>query len=350
MSTLAVQSCGMVTALGYNAEATLAALRAGVSAVEELPWVDFETGQPLRGARVALPQWDEGLDKLADLGATAIEECLRKGRVDTALRHQVPLLLGVAAPDRAGRIPDLEQDLLDAICDRLEQAVPRHSRVFAQDQAGCAHALVLAHRLLHEDCVHDVVVAGVDSYLRTDTLEDYRERRRLMTATNSNGFFPGEAACAVLVSRAGQGASDELAIAGFGLAHEQATIESTTGLRAEGLTTAVTQALRTAGVPLKDVAWRLTDLSGEHYKFKEAAFVAGRLNGGERAVPLGLWHPIEYLGEIGAAILPCLVAWAWHALRHGYAPGPLALCHIGSDAGERAALVVRRVTQGSSPP
>ena len=88
------------------------------------------------------------------------------------------------------------------------------------------------------------------------------------------------------------------------------------------------------------MAYRLTDLSGEHYKFKEAAFVAGRLNSGERDVPLDLWHPIEYLGEIGAAILPCLLAQAMHAAREQYAPGPLALCHVGSDTGERAALVV----------
>jgi 3-oxoacyl-[acyl-carrier-protein] synthase-1 len=92
---------------------------------------------------------------------------------------------------------------------------------------------------------------------------------------------------------------------------------------------------------LKDVAWRLTDLSGEHYKFKEAAFTAGRLNGGERETPLDLWHPIEYLGEIGAAVLPCLLAQAMDAARQGYAPGPLALCHVGSDAGQRAAMVVQ---------
>jgi 3-oxoacyl-[acyl-carrier-protein] synthase-1 len=54
-----------------------------------------------------------------------------------------------------------------------------------------------------------------------------------------------------------------------------------------------------------------------------------------------MWHPIEHLGEVGAAILPCLLAWAAHAMREGYAPGGRALCHVGSDTGERAALVVR---------
>ena len=100
------------------------------------------------------------------------------------------------------------------------------------------------------------------------------------------------------------------------------------------------QALAQAEVGLHQVAYRLTDLSGEHYKFKEAAFAAGRLNGGERSQPLDLWHPVEHLGEVGAAIVPCLLAQALHAGREAYAPGPLSLCHVGSDAGARAALVL----------
>ena len=68
-----------------------------------------------------------------------------------------------------------------------------------------------------------------------------------------------------------------------------------------------------------------------------------RFDHAPRKRPLELWHPIEYLGEIGAAILPCLLAWTAHALRHGYAPGPRALCHIGSDDGQRMALVLQPV-------
>jgi 3-oxoacyl-[acyl-carrier-protein] synthase-1 len=338
MNSLAVHACGMVTALGYNAPATLAALRGGVSAVSELPWVDFASGEPLRGAKVSLPQWWEGLGKLADLAAPAIDECL--AGLAPALRKRVPILLGAAAPGRPGRVPGLDDDLLDEICFRLGHDVPVHSRVFALDQAGCAYALVEAQRLIREGLAERVVVAGVDSFLSEPTLEAYIERRRLMTPDNSNGFFPGEAGCAVLVGIADERGAGALKIIGLGLSHEEAHIEGTEPLRAVAMTQAVRQALDVAGITLKDVAWRITDISGEHYKFKEAAFVAGRLNGGERAVPLGLWHPIEYLGEIGAAILPCLLAWALHAARHGYAPGALALCHVGSDAGQRAAMVV----------
>lgn len=339
MSGLAVQRFGLVTPLGFNALATLTALRAGVSAIRQINWVDRESGQPLKGSMVQLPQWWEGIGKLADLVAPAIHESLLTLPPDQAAA--TPILLGVSSPQRPGRFAGLDERLLPEIEARLGWPAHAQSRLFAADQTGCYQALESAWSLIESGQAEHVVVAGVDSFLQGEMLDAYQRNRRLMTQTNSNGFFPGEAGAAVLVGRAGSSPAAELRLLGMGSATENAPIESLEPFRAQGMTQAVKAALTGAGLALKDVAYRLTDLSGEHYKFKEAAFVAGRLNGGERTLPLDLWHPIEYLGEIGAAILPCLLAQAAHAALHRYAPGPLALCHIGSDEGARAALVVR---------
>jgi len=338
MIGLAIQRFGLVTGLGFNAPASLAALRAGISAVRRTNWLDHETGEPLRGAIVPLPQWWEGIGKLADLAAPAINECLSTLTPGRAAR--TPILIGVAAAQRPGRFPNLDAQLLPEIQARLGWPMHPASRLFAADQTGCFHALQVAAALIDMGHAEHVVVAGVDSLLQHDTLDVLQQHRRLMTGSNSNGFFPGEAGGAVLVGRKGTSGASELCILGAGDAVESARIDSDEPFRAQGMTQAVKTALASAGVGLKDIAYRLTDLSGEHYKFKEAAFVAGRLNGGVRTMPLDLWHPIEYLGEIGAAILPCLLAQAAHAAVYRYAPGALALCHIGSDAGERAALVL----------
>ncbi|QSN64239.1 hypothetical protein [Caballeronia sp. M1242] len=335
---LAILASGMVTAVGFNAPATLAALRAGISGVRRTPWVDFASGGFLCGAKVPLPQWWEGLGKLADLIAPAIDECLKAA--SPVCSSDIPLLIGVASPERAARTPRLDEDLLLEIEARLGCALHPRSQLFPLDQAGCAQALLVAQAMLGERGVPRVIVAGVDSFLHKPMLNSYIERRRLMTPDNSNGFFPGEAGCAVLVGAADTCDGEALVIRGFGMSSESGCIDGTEPSRAQGLTTAVRQALDGAGIRLKDVAYRLTDISGEHYKFKEAAFAAGRLNGGEREDGLKLWHPIEYLGEIGAAILPCLLAQAMHAAVEGYAPGRWALCHVGSDAGLRAAMVV----------
>lgn len=341
MTPVGVVASGMVTGLGFNAAATLAALRAGVSAIRQTPWVDFASGEPLRGARVSLPQWWEGPGKLVELVAPAISECLAAASEPL---EAIPLLIGMAEPSRPGRTPQLEERLLEEIEFRLGLPAHRESRIFAGGQVGCAQALMKASSLFDDGRANLCVVAGVDSFLQQTTLDAYMERRRLMTASNSNGFFPGEAGCAVLVCRPGTTTRDELRVIGFGMAQEAATIESTRPLRAVGLTNALKQAIATSGVSLNHVAFRVTDLSGEHYKFKEAMLAANRLNRGRRQTQLDLWHPSEYLGEIGAAIVPCLLGWTLHAQQHGYANGPLALCHAGSDDGQRVAMILRYET------
>jgi 3-oxoacyl-[acyl-carrier-protein] synthase-1 len=328
----------MVTAVGFNAVASLAALRAGISGVRRLPWADPESGEPLRGAKIDMLQWSEEVRTLADMVASAIEECMEG--IDPSDRRAIPVLIGVAARSRSGRHSDLDQKLLDAVAVRVGWSLHPASALFPGDQTGCVDALIAASRLLTAGKVRQVAVAGVDSYLRSLTIDAYADRMRLMTPSNSNGFFPGEAAAAILLVAADRASGDNLLIAGVGRTSETAVIESTQPLQAKGLTNAVRWALEDARLTMDDIAYRLTDLSGEHYKFKEAAFVALRLDRADRASELELWHPIEYLGEIGAAVVPCLLAWAMHASRHGYAPGPWSLCHVGNDDGERAALVL----------
>lgn len=340
MTHLELRASGMVTALGFNAPATLAAMRAGVSAVQALPWLDPESGEPLRGAKVRLPQWCDGLRKLAELLAPAIHECLQSAV--PASPESIPLLVGVAAAGRPGRPADLEARLLDELSARLGHPLHSASEAFPADQTGAMQALSRACSLLDSGACEQAIVAGVDSLLHAQTLDHYLEQGRLLTASNSNGFFPGEAAAAVLMAAASATSPSMTRIVGAAASREPAPINSTKPFRGQGLTTALTNALASAGTSLNRVAWRLTDLSGEHYKFKEAAFAAGRLGTGPREVPLDLWHPIEYLGEIGAAILPCLLAQADHAFRVGFAPGGLAMCHVGNDDGDRAALVVAR--------
>ena len=339
MARLSVMASGMVTGLGFNAPSSLAALRAGVSAVAKTHCVDRESGKPLNGAKVALPHWWEGVGKLADLVGPAIQECLGAAHPEPA--DGIPWLIGVADKNRPARPKDLEQELLEELSARFGSTLHPESRILPLDQVGCAAALEVASRIIDDGRARRVVIAGVDSFLDQPMLDTYLEKRRVMTPSNSNGFFPGEAGTAVLVGAAGSHDGDELAILGSGFARETALIDGTDAFAGNGMTAAVKQALGEAGIALKDVAYRLTDISGEHYKFKEAVFAAGRLNAGERDGILDLWHPIEYLGEIGAAILPCLLAQAMHAAQEGYAPGALALCHVGSDSGERAAMVVR---------
>ena len=92
---------------------------------------------------------------------------------------------------------------------------------------------------------------------------------------NSNGFIPGEGACAFLVGKpTGQ---RQLVCTGIGFGTETAHISSDEPLRGDGLVQAHKAALAESGQGMDDVDYRVTDLSGEHYYFMEAHFAFARL-------------------------------------------------------------------------
>jgi 3-oxoacyl-[acyl-carrier-protein] synthase-1 len=338
--TVAVTASGLVTAVGFNADSTLAAVRAGVSGVKKVNLWDYESGQYISGARVELPQWWEGIEKLADLVSPAILECY--SAAEALDPTQIPVLIGLPGPDRPLRDPDLDQRVLELVAHRLGGKLHPESRAIPHGQVSGVVGLAEARESFRTARYPACIIAGVDSFLNRWVAREYFKRRRLLTPGNSNGFIPGEAGSAVLLRPSEAVRGPSLEVLGLGLARESATIESDEPLRGDGLTEALGGALSEAGLTIFDAAYRITDLNGEQYKFKEAMIAAMRFEqGSRRRKRFELWHPIEYVGDIGAAIGPCVLALALHAGLHSYAPGPIALCHFGSDAGERAAAVVR---------
>ena len=89
----------------------------------------------------------------------------------------------------------------------------------------------------------------MDSLLVHDLKNHYLAQRRLLTPLNSNGFSLGEAGSAVVSSTAP--VPDSLEIRSTVLSREQARIGSEEPLRAEGLTHAIRDALRSSGMTME---------------------------------------------------------------------------------------------------
>lgn len=342
MSRLAVRAAGMVTAAGFNARSTCAAIRAGVSGVRTGNLVDPATAAPLPSGRPSMPHWWEGNDMLAELAAPAVLECLAALPAGTD-RATVPVVALTSAAGRPHRRSGLDDDLLDGIARRLPYPLPAGSEALALGSTGLYEALASVNaRFAAGEATHAVIV-GVESFLRPEVVNAYIGARRILTEDNSNGFIPGEAACAVLVAPGGREPGLELLVTGWGRDEEPGTIRSDRPLTGQGLTRAVRAALERAGVRMAETHYWLTDQNAEHYKAKECTIAKIRLE--RRDVPADppfqIWHPIEFLGEIGAAIGPCLFGLALAAARGGYAPGPRALMSLSEDDGRRAAFVLQ---------
>ncbi|MEE1892525.1 hypothetical protein V0R51_06400 [Pseudomonas otitidis] len=337
MSALCIVGTGMVSAVGLDAPSTCAAIRCAIDNFQETRFVD-QAGEWLLGASVPFEQPWRGRIKLVKMAARAIAEALASTPgVDP---QKTPLLLCVAEEERPGRLPNLDRSLLREI--ELELGLRFHeaSSLIPRGRVSGAVALLNARKLVHEQGHRHVLVAGVDSFLNGATLSAFEKRDRLLTSQNSNGFIPGEGAAAVTMSAPVQSEELQLACIALGFGVEPVTVEAEEKkLRADGLTQALKTALAEAGCGLESMDYRLTDLSGEQYYFKEASLALSRTLRVRKEF-FHLWHPADCIGECGAAIGPAMLAVALAASRKGYGEGPNICCQLGNDAGQRAVALL----------
>jgi 3-oxoacyl-[acyl-carrier-protein] synthase I len=333
-------SCGMACAVGGSVAAACAAIRANLDGFQELPYLDDDS-EPIRGAPVPFVPWsDPPLERLSALLAMSVSDCIAGAPwVGTAA---VPLLLGIAEPDRPGGLRVAHPAaLIDDIGRRLGARFhPELSRVIASGHTSAFHALAVARGIVDSGAAPLCLVAGVDSYLNATSLLWLAEHFRLKTTTNSDGVIPGEAAACVLVEGKPRADTAAVALLGLGFGHEPAGIlTSDAPLHARGLVEASRAALTEAGLGLHEIDFRISDAAGEGYAFKELALALQRLLRVRRE-DFPLWHPAEAIGDTGAAAGFCQLTLAIQAFRKGYAPGPRAISHGASIAGERAAAIL----------
>lgn len=333
--SIAIRRSGLVTSVGLSAAASCAAFRAKVTNPSPTRFADA-AGNWIMAHQVALTEPWQGLAKLARMATMAIREALDE--VPKADWGNLPLLLCIAEPDRPGRVDRLEDRLFPMIQDELGVHFAEGSAIVAHGRVGIMVALSRARTLLVRPGTPGVLVAATDSLLTSATLQHHERQDRLLTDRNSNGFMPGEAAGALLLGTA-TGAAGELVCSGIGFARERAHVASDLPLRADGLSQAIKDALDDAGRQMHDMDFRITDLSGEQYYFKEASLALSRTLR-SRKEEFDIWHPAECTGEIGAAAGVTLIALAKAACEKRYARGSRILVHAGNDNGDRAAATL----------
>lgn len=345
MMPVAVLGSGMMTGVGLSSPATCAAMRAALSAFTETRFMNT-AGEWVIGSPVPLDGSWRGLAKLAHLAAPAIQECLSfSGSVRP---EAIPLLLCIAEKERPGRLEGLDEELLPEILKLLGVRFHPRSDVLARGRVGGAIAVDMARKLIHEERFPLCIVVGVDSFLVAASLNAYEATSRLLTSDNSNGFIPGEAGAAVLLGPPSTAGQPELRCLAIGFGRETATVDSEEPQRADGLVEAYRAMHSDGGVTLDDADYRYTDCNGEQYGFKNdrLAFVRTVRKLKDRFDHM---HPADCIGEVGAAVGPCVLGLALTAAQKGYAPGKGelsppgkgVLCHFSNDEGDRAAMLLR---------
>ena len=337
MSTwpLAITDVGMVTGVGLNASASCAAIRCALDNFQETRFMD-SGGEWIMGCEVPLEQPWRGKTRLLKMAAAAITECITANK--RIVPNETPLLLCLSEHERHGRVIDQDNQFFLDLQDELGMEFHGRSRVIAKGHVAVAVALQHARQLLQELDIKRVMIAATDSLLVAPTLNHYEQKERLLTSQNSDGFIPGEAAAALVVESAHTKQQNQLICDGLGFGIEEAHVDSELPLRADGLTAAIKQSLTDAGCEMGDLDFRITDVSGAQYYFKEASLALLRLLR-KRKEEFDIWHPADCIGEIGAGMGLVMIAVLKAACEKGYTKGHHVVGHLGNDDGKRSSMI-----------
>jgi 3-oxoacyl-[acyl-carrier-protein] synthase-1 len=337
---------GVFSPVGATAAQTAASLRAGISRTRSSPHFDrfgqalvmgFFDQDVLPGPchELVLSGLGPRGKRLVQLAAPALGEAL------AGIPSPVPLLLGLPEPTEAA--PEaLGVQWVELLAEQSGCALDggRSVPYFAGRAAGLL-ALEGALELVGGGGAELVVAGGVDSYFLGALIRALDQEGRLHTGELPDGFIPGEAAAFLLVGAPGAGrrlGRTPLArIAGIGTGREPGHLYSAEPYRGAGLAEAFA-ALFAAAPVTETVATVYAGLNGESFWAKEWGVAqirsSARFSGSMR-----LEHPVDAMGDPGAALGPLMVAVAALGLSRGKLAGP-CLVWCSSDREQRAAALL----------
>jgi 3-oxoacyl-[acyl-carrier-protein] synthase-1 len=343
---IGVISVGARTPLGLTAPASAAAVRAGISLIQEHPFMIDRYGQPMRVSMDARadPQ-QSGVDRGLALALEPALEALNP--ILASSQKLPPLSLVIAAPEvRPGWPEGQDYTLVQALAERLADTLPigtvTHAAVGnAGGISAIGHALSL---LRNQDC-ELCLMGGIESYLEPETLEWLDENQQLHSDGNRFGFCPGEGAGFCLLASAETadrlGTPFLLEVLSAASAHETKLIKTRTVCIGEGLTAAFRKTFEHVSddsLPLIDHI--ICDMNGERYRGNEFGFSMLRVAESFRE-DADFQTPADCWGDLGAASGPLFTMLAANAVEKEYAAGPLTMIWGSSETGLRAAALLQ---------
>lgn len=340
-NTIVVVGVGARTPLGFDAASSAAAVRAGISAIQDHPYMIDQFGERMKVTRdIGIDVDLHGPDRAVEIAVSpALDALLPLLQSDAT--SAVTLILSTGEP-RPGK-PDGFAAQVDML---LRKRIGQHVLLEGGGSTAGGHAgglLAIHHacKSLREGRAKLCLVGGVDSYLEPETLEWLDQNEQLHSETTTYGFCPGEAAGFALLTTLGvaraRGLRPLLEIVGTSIASEENRIKTETVVLGEGLGSAFKLLFQDA--PIDKVDRIICDMNGERYRGNEYGFAVIR-NPGRFKDAADFETPADCWGDVGAASGPLFVSLITEAEARGYQPGPLSLIWASSENGARAGVLL----------
>ncbi len=334
-----IEALAMCSSMGVGAEWNAALMRCGYNNFRQTDFINQESGAALLGAGIAEAEDYYGVARYSRIAALVIEELQSKRQIDL---ENIVIIFCLPSIDN---LPsnNFHEAFNDQIVKYLDiQTISKDSLFYYTDHCSVVDALISTRKLISTG-IEEVMLIGIDTLLnaRRITKYDYEYGlSRLLSENNSDGFIPGEAG-AGLILRQHNPNSTATCITGLGYGSESGSFGSDEALTGKGMTSAVLEVLNDTGLKASDFDFRISNASGELYSFKEVALTSIQILQ-EKRETWPLWHPAEYVGEVGSAIGLIMLLMAHFAFEKSYAPGTRALCLLSDDDDKRAAIAIER--------
>jgi 3-oxoacyl-[acyl-carrier-protein] synthase I len=339
---------GMTTAVGLSPAETSASVRANVMRMTGISWQDdhfepFVVGEvPEEGLPELAPEIGQDLSltqreaRLLRLGAMPVLQALKALPPSTGKPGLV-----TALPEHDTNQPIDPAAFLERLAIETGGAFDcKASNAAPRGRAGGIAAIDLAEGALRAGA-RLMLAGGIDSFRDPYILGVLNAEGRVKTATNLDGFVPGESAAFLLLTTRAMAASTRItplaSLSKAGLGFESGHLYSSEPYRGEGLANTLNQFLATCG-PREPIAEVYSSMNGESHWAKEwgVAFVRNQ----EAFQPdAGMHHPADCYGDPGAAAGPLMVGLAALGILQNFRRSPV-LVYCSSDHGERAVIEV----------
>ncbi len=291
---------------------------------------------PQRALQLATPALEELMASLANSG----------GALGVEARIKLVLCLDSPTGDLANDSATPSDDVVAAgLLGPLRKRWPAAElEVIRAGPAGLCGGLPAALEQIASGVLDCVIVGGVHSDFDPDRIAQLMAAERLYDHDNLDAIIAGEsAAFAALVAPAfarqhGLAACAE--VWGIGGAMEPARLDNELSVaQAKAATDAMREATRQLEQQALRAGWVLSDVGFEVWRMREYQSLIVRA-ANVLGPPYRIDLPAQRIGELGGAAGPLLLVLAAEGFRAGYAAAPIALCLLGSDSGERGAIVV----------
>lgn len=323
-----VLSVGAQTPVGRSALRSAAAVRCGISAYREHPFMIDRHGEPMVVAMADwLPESMLPIDRMVSMTSAALL-CAFEKSVPTIGTTSIPLMFSMSSsrlPQEQARIAVAQKIIIEL----QKHGIEVRSQILAEEHAVGVLAVQHAISWLQKGISALVAVAGVDSHLDVEHLERLDYDGKLHSINNSWGFTPGEAAGAIVLTTGKLlNQTDAIPLARLAAVSTGCECKSL-GTRTVCIGEGLTQAFRGCLSEGDKVSHSYCDLNGETYRADEFGFAVCRTREGFHDAGR-FTAPAECWGDIGAASVPLLVALATSAWSRGYAHGATVLCWSSS--------------------